>query len=278
MNELNYVQALVLGVLQGLTEFLPISSSGHLALAQRWLELDPGGAPMLLFDLLAHVGTVLAVAVVFRRSFARFVARLSREWRDPRFRGRRHACRFLTLATGATIATAAVGLGYKNTFESAFDKPGWIGVGLLATGFLLTGTAFVGRGKRGWRAFRWWQAVMIGLAQGVAIFPGVSRSGITIGLALCCGLRRRWAAEFSFLIAVPAICGATVLKLSDTLGGTAGPPAELPWGPIAVGGSVSLLVGVVALHWLLNVIRRAKLHYFAAYCFALGLIVLATGA
>ncbi len=274
MSELDHWQALFLGALQGLTEFLPVSSSGHLALAQRWLGLDPHSTSMLLFDVLAHVGTLLAVAIVFGRQFQRFVRRLARELGRPGKGQRRYACRIALLAGAATIPTAVIGLTFKAHFEAAFGKPAWIGTGLVLTGTLLAMLTRISRGKRGWKDFRWWQAVLVGVAQGIALLPGVSRSGLTICTAVFCGLRRRWAAEFSFLVAVPAILAATTLKLHDTW---RLPPEELaatPWSCLAVGGIVSMIIGVLALRILLHAVHRAKLHYFSLYCWLLGGLIL----
>lgn len=274
MSELDYLTALLLGAIQGATEFLPISSSGHLALIQRWLGLNPSDAQMLLFDILAHFGTLIAVFVVFRRQAAGFVLRLLRE-SSRSWSGGRHAWHVALLAAIATVPTAIIGWQFKETFESAFDKPVWIGACLLVTGGLLAILVLVRRGRRGLKDFRWWEAALIGTAQALAILPGISRSGSTICMASYCGWRRRWAAEFSFLIAVPAIVGGGILKINDTFDLSDGSFTAIAWGPAIVGSALSLLVGVFALKLLLRVVRRARLHYFALYCWALGTFVLA---
>jgi undecaprenyl-diphosphatase len=296
VNTLGYVDSLVLGVLQGITEFLPISSSAHLALVQRWLALDPDSPALLLFDVLVHIGTLVATFIVFRKPIARFVRSAAGDLASPRpsygkgggrsadpeknpprsplAKGGGSAMRILILAIVACVPTGVIGVAFKDTFESAFGHPKWIGLCLLVTGAMLAGLAITPRGRRGWRRFGWFRAALVGLAQGLAILPGISRSGSTICVASYCGLRRRWAAQFSFLIAAPAILGATILKLRDTL---ALPPAQwesIPWGPLLVGSLASLIVGVLALRLLLVAVRRAKLHYFAPYCWALALIVL----
>jgi len=269
VTELDYPKAILLGAIQGLTEFLPISSSGHLAITQARVGLDPGSASMLLMDVLTHVGTLLAVLMVFARPGKRFLARLLAEstggWRGPRY-----AWRIAWLGVAASVPTASIGLAFKDTFEAAFGKPRWIGVCLIVTGACLAALALVRRGRRGWKDFAWWQAVVVGIAQGLAILPGISRSGITICVASYCGLRRRWTAEFSFLIAVPAIAGATLIKLKDTFAQPGEVLRAVPWAPILAGSFVSLVVGVIALMLLLGAVRRAKLHYFAVYCWALG--------
>lgn len=274
MSELTYLEAVVLGMVQGLTEFLPVSSSAHLAITQRWYALDPESLPMHVFDGLVHIGTTLAVFIVFAGSLRGYVHRLVGEL-SASWTGKRYALRILLLGVAATIPTGVIGLGFKKTFETAFGQPGWIGVGLLITGVLLAVTAWVGRGQRGWKNFVWWQAVLVGIAQGIAIWPGVSRSGSTICAATFCGLRRRWAAEFSFFIAVPAILVATVLKLREAFAMSATSAVAIAWGPTLIGAAVSLVVGVLALRLLLGAVRRAKLHYFSYYCWIVGVLLIA---
>ena len=274
MSEFDYLTAILLGAVQGLTEFLPISSSGHLALTQQWLGLDARHPQMLLFYVLAHVGTLVAILIVFARTIARFLDRLAAELETNRF-PQRKAWRIVGLAMVASIPTAVIGAGFQDFFERAFGKPMWIGVALLITSLLLALTVVVKRPSRGWMMFRWWQAALVGVAQGLAVMPGISRSGATICLALFCGLRRRWAAEFSFLIAAPAIVGATVVKTKDTFALPADELANTAWGPVVVGSIVSTVVGVVALMILLKAVQRAKLHHFAWYCGAAGILVLA---
>ncbi len=291
MTELNYLKAMLLGAIQGITEFLPISSSGHLALTQRWLGLDPGGTQMLLFDVVAHTGTLAAVAIVFRRQAKSYVVWLFRESRGFGS-GKLYAWRIALLAAVATLPTAAIGWQFRDTFQAAFNRPVWIAAGLLVTGVLLALLVLFPRGRRGWKDFRLWEVILIGTAQALAIWPGISRSGATICAACYCGWRRRWSAEFSFLIAVPAILGVTALKINDAFGWVPclrehalsipplhGPasvamPPTVAWGPVIAGGAVSLLVGVCALNVLLGAVRRAKLHYFAIYCWALAALVL----
>ncbi len=273
MSPLDYVQAVVLGMVQGLTEFLPVSSSAHLAIVQHYFRLEPEGAVMLLFDVFAHLGTLVAVGLVFTKPIARFATRLIAEtsfsWRRPRY-----AWRIAMLAFAASVPTAIIGLNFQSTFEAAFSKPRWIGTALVLTGIMLALLAKVPRGRLGWKRFTWWHAALVGLAQGLAVFPGISRSGATICFASYLGLRRRWAAEFSFLIAAPAILGGTLLKLRDTFQLPSETIDAIPIGPVAVGSIVSFVVGIGALLLLLGAVRRAKLHYFSAYCLAVGALMM----
>ncbi len=275
MTGLSYADSIILGVLQGITEFLPISSSGHLAVTQRLLELDPSGSDMLLFDVLAHLGTLLAVVIVFAGSARHFVRRLLAEPRAS-WSSKQYAWRIAALAILGTIPTGIIGVAFQDTFEAAFGKPVWIGLFLIVTGTVLAGTALIPAGRKGWKDFRWYHAVLIGIAQACAIFPGISRSGSTICVAAYLGIRRRWTAEFSFLLAFPAIAGASVFKLKDTITLPAGELGDIALGPVIVGSAVSFVVGIAALKILLGAVRRGRLHYFALYCWVLGALV-ATG-
>ncbi|MCH8149997.1 MAG: undecaprenyl-diphosphate phosphatase [Planctomycetes bacterium] len=272
MSQLDYLTAAALGVVQGLTEFLPVSSSGHLALVQKWFKLEPDSPQMLLFDVLAHLGTLLAVLIVFAGPFRRFFIRLRNECRST-WTHKRAGLRILALGVAATIPTAIIGLSLRDSFEQAFGRPRWIAVALAVTGLLLAATKWIPRPTHGWRRFTWWHAIVVGTVQAMAIMPGISRSGATICAALFLGLRRRWAAEFSFLIAVPAILGAVVLQLGDAFTRSAELGAGYGWGPVVLGSFISLIVGVFALRLLLGVVRSAKLHYFAVYCLLLSVFV-----
>jgi len=274
LNELTVGDGVFLGIIQGLTEFLPVSSSAHLAIAQKWLGLKPDSTPILLFDMATHVGTLVALWLVFAGPIHRFLRRLKGECRADWPAGKRYAWRIAALAVAATIPTGVIGLLFKKMFEAAFNRPVEIGIELIITGALLAIAASWAQNRGRWRDFRWWHAGLVGVAQAVAILPGISRSGATISVAALCGLRRQWAAQFSFLIAFPAILGATTIMLKDTLDLPRDQLAATPWGAIAAGTVASLVVGILALVVLLRVIRRAKLHYFSWYCYLAGIYVL----
>jgi undecaprenyl-diphosphatase len=183
-------QAALLGVLQGLTEFLPVSSSGHLALAQM---LIPGfEQPGVVFDALLHMGTALAVVCFERQRIADWV-------------GTDTGRRLLALLALGTAATILVAFPLRQVAVAAFSLPVWVGFGLLLTGGIVATTALLPGGAGDEVSTTWRQALAIGLAQGVAVFPGLSRSGVTIASSLGVGLNRRWAARFSFLLSVPVI-------------------------------------------------------------------------
>lgn len=273
MTDLNYFKAAVLGLVQGLTEFLPVSSSAHLALVQRWFELAPQSQTVLFFDLAMHLGTLASMVVIFARPMWRFLGRLVREvsvgWGDRP----RAGWRIVALGVVATVPTGVLGLAFKEEFEAAFGRPRWIGVELMVTGALLIAASRVTRGRGRWRDFRMWQAFLVGVAQAVAILPGISRSGSTICTALFFGLRRQWATQFSFLLAFPAILGAAAVSFKDVFEESGGSLGHLPWGAIVVGTLVAAVSGAAALALLIQMVRRAKLHYFSAYCLLLGLLI-----
>jgi len=281
------LQAFLLGVVQGLTEFLPVSSSGHLVLGKRLLRVS---AEMpVTFEVVLHAGTLLATLVVFRRPVWEIVVflwravvpqgrrgegagthgdgaaaagsrgPLGRLWSDP-------AGRLLVLLIVGTIPAAVVGVLFEDWIEGLFSNALLVGVALCATGVVLFATRWVQPRGEGVETLSAGKAVLVGVAQAAAITPGISRSGSTIATALLCGVGRETAARFSFLLSMPAIGGAIVLKLKDI----AAAEAEVGWQPLAVGFFTSLVVGYIALRVLLAFVRRGRLHWFAYYCWAIG--------
>ena len=264
--------SILLGIIQGLTEFLPVSSSGHLVLFQNLFGFRE---PELLFDAGLHLGTLFAVCLYFRADLKKMIQETWRFVTDPA-QGRTrpgglaaapHALLSLWVLVG-TVPTALIGLTFRSTFEGFFGSLPVVGAMLLCTGTLLVIPRFLvgrgfGRDRVGLGA-----ALAVGIAQGLAITPGLSRSGTTIVCGLVWGLQREVAARFSFLLAIPAITGALLLQLTDIESGNVG---LLPW---VSGFLASSLVGLLALKILMGMVRRGNLFYFAPYCWALGLAVL----
>jgi undecaprenyl-diphosphatase len=272
-----------LGILQGLTEFLPISSSGHLALAEQLLGVHKPG---IVFDIFVHFGTLLSVVWVFRQRILRLVLAPLRGGEDLRLLG--------MLIVGS-IPTGILGLALDSAAEAAFVRSWAVGLGLLVTaGVLLIAEALTrlrlgqasldvhlrqpsaGEGEQSRRSLAqltWRDALWIGLAQGVAVLPGISRSGSTIAMGVLVGLRRTDAAEFSFLLFIPAIVGATALKLAEALSDPATHSAL--WGSYLAGTIAAFLSGIVAIHFLMRFLRERRLTPFAVYCLALGLVAIA---
>lgn len=267
------IEALLLGALQGATEWLPVSSSGHLALAQSYL----GVSVPIFFDLLLHLGTLMVVTLFLRRDILRIVRAVAgglaqgrsgkgaREvwWSDP---DRRMAL----LVLAGSVPTAAIGFLFERPFESFFDSQAAVGAALVITGVFLALLRWAPR-PRGEGGPGLLDALLVGVAQGLSVAPGISRSGSTIGTALFRGVDRESAVRLSFLMSIPAIAGAVLFKASGAALGAAGEH----W-PVYVGGLLaSAAVGWACLWLLVRIVRGAKLHYFAPYCIGLGALVLA---
>jgi len=249
---MSYWDAILLGILQGLTEFLPVSSSGHLVLAQELLGVNQPG---VAFELLAHLGTLGAVLVYFRAA----IWRLGKAVFGVGSRTDRFMVLWLVIGT---VPAGLVGFLLEDFFEGAFSSPLATSAMLLVTALILLATRFV---RYGQRPVAWHSALAMGVGQALAIMPGISRSGTTIAAGLFAGVRPAQAAEFSFLLAIPAIGGAILLKADELI--HVGSAAA---GPYLVGAVLSFLFGLVAVYLVLSTIRRGKFDYFAYYCFAAG--------
>lgn len=259
MNETLYIA--VLAVLQGVAEFLPISSSGHLVIGKALLNAWwPDGASEqggMQLEVALHAGTLGSIFVVFWKDL----------WnlrRDPRL------CLLIIVAS---IPAGVIGLTLKKSMEPMFASPTVAGAGLLVTaGFLLLGQKLE-RQKYTEHDLPWGSAFLIGCFQAVALVPGISRSGSTIAGGLLTGMQRPSAAIFSFLMAVVAIGGVTVLEAKDLI--LDGTPLAYSPGPLLLGVVISFVVGIVALRVLMTVVTQGRLHWFAYYCLVVGLITLA---
>jgi undecaprenyl-diphosphatase len=252
----NALEAALLGLVQGLSEFLPISSSGHLVMAQWFLDVP---APGIVVEVVLHVATLLSVAIVYRRRLAALTAGLAR--REP------EAWRYAGLIALASVPAAVVGLGFEDALERAFDAPAVTGAMLLVTGAVLWSTASRSGGDSPIDTGR---ALAMGVAQAFAILPGISRSGTTIAAALWGRVDAEQAAEFSFLMSMPAVAGAALLKTPE-IGRSVGGAQGLA---LAAGFVVALVSGVVAIRSLLWLVRRRAFHTFAYYVWPVGLLFL----
>jgi undecaprenyl-diphosphatase len=251
---LSLLQAILLGILQGATEFLPVSSSGHLFLAQRLLGLRE---PELAFDLLLHLGTLFAVLFFLRKEIREMASALfRREWGVSEGWGRRE----ILLVILSSIPTAIIGLAFHETVETGLTVWG-IGVRyLLLTSFLLMSNL---RFRHKWDPERIeaWEAIAIGILQGAAVFPGLSRSGSTITLALLLGISPSRSAKYSFLISLPAILGAVVVEAHKGI-------SVLPAiGPCVAGFVFSLLIGYLSLFLVERLVTQGRFNRFAPYTF-----------
>ena len=267
---MTFLEAILLGILQGLTEFLPVSSSGHLVLAQQFLGLQE---PLVFFDVMLHVGTLAAVLVAYRDAIKRLViGGLStlgdtQFWRQPGVTLNTSAeLKFIGLILLGSIPTGIIAVLFKTQLESLFDEVRLVSIMLILTGFILQ-LPRLRREKADNPAgqLKTWHAPLIGIAQGCAITPGISRSGTTISLGLFLGIPAKTAAEYSFLLSIPAILGAVVLKIRD-VGDT-----TVPLHIVGTGMIASFIVGYIALRFLLVMLNRGKFSVFSYYCIALGL-------
>lgn len=249
------IRYVVLGLVQGLTEFLPVSSSGHLVLAERWLCLDPPG---VLLEAMLHWGTLAAILIVFRKD----ILALLKSLRGKGSLVQRKEVGFLI---AGTVPIIAVALLLQETIQSAFSSLAGVGIGLLFTSLILTlGHAARGRARRS--SIRFPDAIVVGLAQAVAVFPGISRSGTTISAGITMGLTANQAARFSFLLAIPALFGAGLLHLLDALKA----PGSQNWLGILIGTMCAFVSGWLALRVALALVVRGRFWIFAIYCAVVG--------
>ena len=253
------IRYLILGIVQGLTEFLPVSSSGHLVIAERLLRIDPPG---VILEGLLHLATLGAILIVFRNDLIEMARSLT-----PRgsIEGRKEIG-LIAIGTGPIVV---LGLLLRSRIETAFSSLTVVGASLIATGSILALTGLVKRKaeRSGVRAI---DALSIGIAQAAALLPGLSRSGATIGSGILSGLKPERAARFSFLLAVPALFGAGLLSLFSVRSWGGLDPAGL-----AIASVSAFAVGVLAIGILLKVISRGRFWIFSIYSLALGAFILA---
>jgi undecaprenyl-diphosphatase len=254
-----FLQALFLGLLQGATEFLPVSSSGHLFLAQRLLGLNE---PELAFDLLLHLGTLAAVVFFLRGEIGEILSSIVRApgnlWAPPSSWGRRD----IWLTVLASIPTAIIGIAFHKTVETGLTYSG-IGTRYVILTALLLMTNLNFRHKEDPDRIEWWEALAIGVIQGAAVFPGLSRSGSTIVLALLLGVAPRRAAKFSFLISIPAILGGALITMNSGVSVLPGASA------MAAGFLASLAMGYIALDIVERLVVKGRFYRFAPYTLVL---------
>jgi undecaprenyl-diphosphatase len=263
---LSILEALVLGIVQGLTEFLPISSSAHLVLVP---ELLGWKQPSLPYVVLLHAGTLLALFIYFRNELVATVRGMVRP--GP-------ARRFIVLLVAGTLPAAIIGVAFEQQLEDSFSEPVQVAIQLIVTGLILVGIEMLIRrnppppedaedlvGLDGLvDELTPVKAAAVGLAQAFAIVPGISRSGATITAGLLAGLSRAQAARFSFLLSIPILFGTTLFKVPDLAGESVGTPA------LVVGFFASLVTGYLAIAGTISFLQRRSLLSFAAYCVAAG--------
>lgn len=257
-------QAAILGLVQGLTEFLPVSSSGHLVLGQHVLGI--GMTQDVAFEVMLHLGTALSIITVYRARITTLMGQIMRSLPSLRQAYRTRA--EMRLGWQIVLSSVPVGLAYilfGDIFEAAFMYPRLACAMLIVTGGLLWLTLLAPKGRR---ATTWGTALLTGLAQTAALLPGISRSGATICTGLYLKVDPETAADFSFLMVLPPILGAALLKMVDLTAHA----AVIDWMPILVGTVVAYGSGVLAIRVVLNFVRRGRLHCFAYYCVGAGVL------
>lgn len=269
---LHYLNSIIIGLVQGLTEFLPVSSSGHLVLIQELLGVaDPG----LTFEIFLHFGTLISIFWVFRRRLINIVKSflaLVRKDERTHFMSSPDR-RFGLFLIIASVPTALIAFFLGDFVEQAFNSTIFVGIALLITGALLWIADILPGGDKDIEKTTIIDALLIGLFQGIAIFPGVSRSGSTISGALYQGLEKKTAAEFSFLLSVPAVLGATLLELVSLVrSGNELLNQDLLF--YVLGIVTAAAAGIFAVTFFIRLLVHNKLRYFSVYCWLIGILVI----
>jgi undecaprenyl-diphosphatase len=257
------LEAILLGIIQGLTEFLPVSSSGHLELAKVMFGYDKSAEESMLLTVILHAATALSTIVIFRKEIVEIITGL--------FSWEKEQVEFSGKIILSMIPAAVVGVLFDEQMEALFDKQ------ILLVGFMLVLTGallfLADRAKNTSKKVSWSNAIIIGVAQMIAILPGISRSGATISTSVLLGVDRTRAAKFSFLMVVPLILGKMA---KDILGGEIA-YADGDLVPLLAGFGAAFVTGLVACTWMITLVKKSKLSYFAYYCFAVAAIAIAKG-
>ncbi|MFH1074540.1 MAG: undecaprenyl-diphosphate phosphatase, partial [Candidatus Firestonebacteria bacterium] len=250
---LSLLESIILGIVQGLTEFLPVSSSGHLVVMQSFFKNF--SQPGILFDVTLHLGTVLAVVIYFRKRIIEIFKNL----------------KLVMLILISTAVTGAIGVAFKDVFEKMFTDVKLVGAAFIGTALILLFAERFKRGDKTEKEMSWLQALFVGLIQGIAIIPGISRSGSTISAGLFAKLDRKFAAEFSFLLSVPAVLGAAVLEAKHL---TKADMVNIDIAVYLTGLFAAAITGFFCTKLLVTIIQKQKLYIFSIYLLIIGTIVL----
>jgi len=274
---MDLIQAVISGVVQGLTEFLPVSSTGHLVLASAAYKYISGksfvtaGNEEVFFDIMLHLGTLIALLIYFKQDIVNLISAFFKALKNKTFSTDEEAMVPVYIAIG-TIATAAVVLPLKDWFEADMNNPSIVGIQIMITGLLLFFTEFwSSRMSNATNIINWKKSIIIGIAQGIAVSPGISRSGTTIAAGLVTGLDRVTSARFSFLLCIPIIILAIIFDAGDQM--MQGNILSFNWIAIIVGTIISAVVGYYCVKYFIIFLSKHKLDVFAYYCLAIGLFM-----
>lgn len=255
---MHILEAALLGLIQGLTEFLPVSSSGHLLLVQGIFGIEEATQA---FDILLHMATLIGVFAFYRKDIWKLCCRPLQ--------------RTTYLLIAGTIPTVIIALLFNDYFNTIFGEGKFIGFNFIITGCVLLYADRKKQGRKKIRNMSIFDALVIGTMQSIAILPAVSRSGMTISASLSRGLDKDNAARFSFLLSIPAILGAMVLTVKDMIGSETALTATIGWLPMVVGFLVAAISGYLAIRFMVGIIKRGRLFWFAIYVFLLGTVLIA---
>ena len=246
--------AIMLGSIQGITEFLPISSSGHLVIAQSLLGIElPGN----IIEVVTHLGTLLSVIIIYREEIIKILL----GFKEPLTK------KYIIFLVIGTIPAAVIGVGAKTFITEFFESIKLVSVSLIFTGLILFLSNMIKTKKSSISINK---SLLIGLSQALAIIPGISRSGMTITIGTLLGLNPKDAAKFSFLLAIPIISGAGLITAIDLVD----QPTQISYNILFAALVSSFIVGYISLKWLLGILESGKLHFFGYYCTSLGIITL----
>jgi len=262
---MSFLQSIILGIIQGLTEFLPVSSSGHLVLAGHFFGLEERGD--IVFEIFLHLGTALAVIVFYRKTLWELLKSLFIWKKTIDSQVHYHNRMMIIYILVATLATIGIYLPFNDILESLFSEPLIVAIMLSVTGVIVFSSDLIKDRAIPARSMGLMRSVFIGIGQGIAIIPGISRSGTTISFSLMTGIKRQDAAMFSFLLSLPAILGANIIEFKAL--------AMLEKAMLmkyVSGFLCSFLVGYAVIAILIDLIRRSKLKYFAFYCWFVSII------
>ncbi len=273
---MNYIQALILGLVQGLAEFLPVSSSGHLAILQNWFSLSADDA--LLLSVLLHVGTLISVCFCFGKDIWALIIELGRTIADL-FMGKglqlkeKPLRKFGVMIIVATIPTAIIGFIFEDLVTRLFSSLIFVAIGLILTGIILYVSDRSKDNCRSIEKMNFRNAIFIGIVQGIAVWPGLSRSGSTLFASIICKLEREFAVKFVFILSIPSILGSVILEVPDAI--RSGVDVS-QLGPVIVGMIVAAISGIFAIKSMVKIVSNKKLSYFSYYVWALAIVVIIT--
>ena len=271
---MTYLEAIILGLVQGLTEFLPVSSSGHLTILQHFFDIN--GEKVVLFTILLHVGTLISVTFMYFKDLKELVIELFITIKDI-FTGKglklneRPIRKLGVMIIVTTLVTGVIGIAFEDLFVSFYKSLVPVGIGLILTGILLWVSESIKPGKRDINNLNFRNAIYIGVMQGIAICPGISRSGATLVGGLTTKLDRAFAVKYAFLISFPAILGSAVMEMDELFNSSIEPSS---FGPILIGMLIAAISGIFAIKAMIAVVSKYSLKYFSVYVWIIGLSLL----